>query len=61
MDELQAEADFHSIDNNKENAYTFTKALASRMNECTAYVDISDKNTGKIYRIYNIINIEDIE
>ncbi len=53
MNELRNIAGYHSIEDNKEYEFPFTYALVSCYTDlCKAYVDITNKDTHRIYRIY---------
>lgn len=55
---LKNTGNYHTIENNSEYSYEFTEELASKMTNCTAYTEIIDKVSGKIYRVYSDIDIE---
>lgn len=57
---LKEIGNYHSIYENNEDGYDFTWALSEKIiNECTAYVEVTDKVSSKVYRKY-IRNIERI-
>lgn len=54
---LKEVGNYHNIDNNDEYSYLFTYALSEKIINCTAYVEVTDKISHKVYRKY-VRNIE---
>ena len=44
---------YNNVNNNQEYAYEFSNLIADYIiNECVAYVEISDKESRNVYRVY---------